>query len=60
MPSTRASLRDAAHRVIGAWDDDVGERTSLAGAIAALRAILVQRAPTAATSGSRKPRKGTK
>ena len=59
-PSTRASLRDAAHRVLAAWADEAGERTGLPDAIAALRAILVKPAPAARTAGPRKPREGTK
>jgi hypothetical protein len=58
--STRPSLRDAAHRVLASWDDEAGERTGLADAIAALRAILVKPATASRTTGPRRPRKGTK
>ncbi len=32
--ATRLSLRDAAHRVLAAWDDEAGERADLADAMA--------------------------
>lgn len=56
----RPSLRDAAHRILAAWDDTTGERKDLPHAITALRAILVKAAPAARTGGVRKPREGTK
>jgi hypothetical protein len=56
----RPSLRDAAHRVLAAWDDEAGERAGLPGAIAALRAILVKPAPAPRTAGACRPREGTK
>ncbi len=59
-PSTRPSLRDAAQRVLAAWDDDAGERTGLPDAMAALRAILIKPAPAARTTTPRKPREGTR
>jgi hypothetical protein len=58
----RATLRDAARRVLDAWDDEANQRYDLADAMAALRASLagkparIARAPGAA----RKPREGTK
>jgi hypothetical protein len=62
-PSTatpaRPSLRDAAHRVLAAWDDETGERAGLPDAIAVLRAVLVQPSPAPRTAGPRKPREGT-
>jgi hypothetical protein len=65
-PSTAAlahvSLRDAAQRVLVAWDDEANERGDLSNAMAALWTILVKPAPASriAASGSRKPREGTK
>ncbi|WP_431266896.1 DUF3489 domain-containing protein [Dankookia sp. P2] len=63
-PSTaalvRPSLRDAAHRVLAAWDDEADERAGLPDAIAALRAILVKPASAPRLAGPRKPREGTK
>jgi hypothetical protein len=59
-PSTRATLRDAAHRVLAAWNDEANQRAGLAEAIAALSTILVKPAPAARVSGPRKPREGTK
>ncbi|WP_206664720.1 DUF3489 domain-containing protein [Dankookia rubra] len=59
-PSTRPSLRDAAHRVLAAWDDQAGERAGMPGAIAALRAILVKPASAPRPAGIQKPREGTK
>ncbi|WP_206664850.1 DUF3489 domain-containing protein [Dankookia rubra] len=56
----RPSLRDAAQRVLAAWDDEAGERAALPDAVAALRAILVKPAPAPRTAGPRKPRGGTK
>jgi hypothetical protein len=53
----RPGLRDAAHRVLAACDDDTGERAGLTDAIAALRAILVKPAPAPRTAGIRKPRR---
>jgi hypothetical protein len=59
-PFTRPSLRNAALRVLAAWDDEAGERAALADAITALRSILVKPAPAPRTTGPRKPREGTK
>jgi Protein of unknown function (DUF3489) len=56
----RPGLRDAAHRVLAAWDDEAGERAGLPAAIGALRVILVKPAPAPWTAGARKPREGTK
>jgi hypothetical protein len=56
----RVGVRDAAHRVLAAWDDDAGERAGLVDAMAALRAILVKPAPAPRTAGPRKQREGTK
>lgn len=60
-PARRVSLRDAAQRVLDAWDDEANQRYDLADAIEALRGILVRpgreaRDPTT----PRKPREGTK
>jgi hypothetical protein len=60
QPSTRPSLRNAANRVLAAWDDEAGEREGLTDVIAALRAILVKPAPAPRSVGPRKPREGTK
>ena len=56
----RASLRNAAQRVLSAWDDEAGERAALPDSIAALRAILVKPAPAPRPAGRRQPREGTK
>jgi hypothetical protein len=59
--STRARLRNAAQRVLSAWDDEASQCADLPDAIAAIRAILVKGAPAARTAaGPRKPREGTK
>ena len=59
--SARPSLRDAAHRVLAAWDDEANGRTDLADAVAALRAMLVKPARSVREPGApRKPRGGTK
>ena len=60
VPSTRTSLRNAAHSVLAAWDDKANGRTDLADAIAALRAVLVKPAPATRATDPRKPRQGTK
>jgi predicted ArsR family transcriptional regulator len=59
-PSRRPSLRDAAQRVLAAWEDEVGKRAELPDAIAALRTLLVKPAPAPRATGLRKPREGTK
>jgi hypothetical protein len=58
--TTRASLRHAAQRVLNAWDDEISQRADLPNAIAALRAIVVKRAPVQCPAGPRQPREGTK
>ncbi|WP_052389569.1 DUF3489 domain-containing protein [Belnapia moabensis] len=58
--STRPSLREAAHRILAAWDEEPGDRPGLPDAIAALRAILVKPAASPCAAGSRKPGEGTK
>jgi hypothetical protein len=58
--SAHSSLRDAAHRVLAAWDDEAGGRAGQADATTALRAILVKPAPATRTASPRKPREGTK
>ncbi|WP_431272017.1 recombinase family protein [Dankookia sp. P2] len=59
-PSARPSLRNAAHRVLAAWDDHAGEYAEITSAIAALRAMLAKPAPAPRPTGQRKPREGTK
>lgn len=60
-PAPRASLRDAAQRVLDAWDDEENQRYNLADAIDALRQILAKPARAASEPGTpRKPREGTK
>jgi Protein of unknown function (DUF3489) len=56
----RASLRNAAIRVLSAWDDKANQRADLADAMAALRGLLTEPAPASRTTGPRKPREGTK
>jgi hypothetical protein len=58
--TTRASLRNAAQRVLSAWDDEANQRADLANAMAALRGLLTKPAPADRTTGARKPREGTK
>jgi hypothetical protein len=61
-PTSRATLRGAAQRVLLAWDDEANQRYDLTAAIDALRALLAgkpARAPRDATA-PRKPREGTK
>jgi hypothetical protein len=53
------SLRDAARRVLDAWDDEANGRDSLAGAIEALRTALAGK-PTRRPARPRPPRQGTK
>jgi hypothetical protein len=59
-PSTRTSLRDVAHQVLAAWDDEVSQHAGLPDAMAALRAILVKPARAPRIPGTHKPREGTK
>ena len=58
--TTRASLRNAAQRVLSAWDDEASQRADLPDAMAALRGLLAKPAPADRTAGPRKPREGTK
>ncbi|NOG71270.1 DUF3489 domain-containing protein [Roseicella sp. DB1501] len=59
-PTTQASLRNAAWRVVSAWDGEASQRADLPDAIAGLRAIVVKAAPASRATGPRKPREGTK
>lgn len=57
----RPTLRDAAQRVLDAWDDEANQRYDLADAIEALRGILVSPGREARDPAApRKPREGTK
>ncbi|GGG50438.1 hypothetical protein GCM10010964_42160 [Caldovatus sediminis] len=57
----RAGLRDAARRVLDAWDDEANGRYDLADAMDALRRVLAKPAPRTRELGApRKPREGTK
>jgi len=59
--ATLATLRDAAQRVLDAWDDEANQRYDLADAMDALRGILATPARAAREPGApRKPREGTK
>ena len=65
-PAPRATLREAAQRVLDAWDDEANRETdmitALDGPLAALRAVLAGK-PTRAPrepGALRKPREGTK
>ena len=62
-PTPRANLRAAAAAVLAAWDNQDNRDTDIIAALAApmdaLRALLADRAPRAATT-PRKPREGTK
>ena len=61
MPAPRASLRDAAQRVLHAWNDEENQRRDMDSAIDALRQMLTKPARPAREPGAaRKPRKGTK
>jgi len=61
LPARRPTLRDAAQRVLDAWDDDANQRYDLAAAIEALRGVLVKPDREAcAPTKPRKPREGTK
>jgi hypothetical protein len=60
VSTTHASLRNAAQRVLSAWDNEAGERADLTDAVAALRGLLTKPAPADRTAGPRKPREGTK
>jgi hypothetical protein len=59
-PTTRTSLRNAAQRVLSAWDDEVDQRTDLPGAVATMRRFLAEPTPAERTAGPQKPREGTK
>src|SRR4051812_38952384 len=54
--ATRTSLRNAAQRVLSAWDDDANQRADLP----AMRGVLTKPTPAGRTSAPRKPREGTK
>jgi hypothetical protein len=61
MPAPRASLRDAAQRVLDAWDDEANQRYDLTDAMDALRGILAKPARAIREPDApRKPREGTK
>lgn len=60
-PAPRASLREAAQRVLDAWDDEANQRYDLAEAMDALRTILAKPNRTPRDPAApRKPREGTK
>jgi hypothetical protein len=60
-PASRVSLRDAAQRVLDAWDDEANQRYDLTDAMDALREILAKPARATREPGApRKPREGTK
>ena len=60
-PAPRASLREAAQRVLDAWDDQENQRHDLPGAIDALRQVLAKPTrPVRVPGAPRKPREGTK
>ena len=60
-PAPRATLRDAAQRVLDAWDDEENQRYGLGSAIDALRQMLTKPArPVREHGAPRKPREGTK
>ena len=60
-PAPRAGLREAAQRVLAAWDDAGSQRSDLPGAIEALRQVLAKPARAGRAPGApRKPREGTK
>jgi len=60
-PARRLTLRDAAQRVLDAWDDEANQRYDLADAIEALRGILAKPGREARDPAApRKPREGTK
>lgn len=53
------SLRDAARRVLGAWDDEANQRHDLVDAMDALRTALAGK-PTRRPARPRPPRQGTR
>jgi predicted RNA-binding Zn ribbon-like protein len=60
-PASRVSLRDAAQRVLDAWDDEANQRYDLTDAMDALRQILAKPARATREPGApRKQREGTK
>jgi hypothetical protein len=59
-PAIRASLRNAAQRVLSAWDDKASQCPDLPDAMAVLRGLLAKPAPAGRSAGPRKPRQGTK
>ena len=60
-PTLHATLRDAAQRVIDAWDDESNQRYDLTDAMDALRQLLAKPARATREPGApRKPREGTK
>jgi hypothetical protein len=56
----RTTLRDAAFRVLTAWDDEAHQRDDLAEAMVVLRGLLTRRISASGTTGPRKPREDTK
>ena len=60
-PAPRATLRDAAQRMLDAWDDEENQRRDMDSAIDALRQMLTKPTrPTREPDAPRKPRVGTK
>jgi hypothetical protein len=63
-PPARTTLRQAAHVVLAAWDDEANRETDIIAALErpmdTLRALLAERAPRATTSAPRVLRTGTK
>ncbi len=57
--TTRANLRNAAQRVLSAWDDEASQRADLTNAMAMLRGLLTKPTPAGRITGTR-PREGTK
>jgi hypothetical protein len=60
LVSTRATFRDAAQRVVAAWDDELAERSGLPHAIAHLRFLLAKAAPAPRAAAPGQPREETK
>ena len=60
-PAPRATLREAAQRLLDAWDDEENQRADLGSAMDALRQMLTKPPRPAREPGApRKPREGTK
>lgn len=61
-PARNATLREAAQRILDAWDDEEDQRYDLPSAIDALRAALATKPgrPAREPGAPRKPREGTK